>query len=123
VINNDFQVLLFSDILSWKNNLYIKSDLLFHDQNNTPHIQSILNQKISILGNRIINEDSKLLGYCQDIIFDEKNGIILKLLSQKYFLDIIPTKKFLIDFSEIIIIKKRHILVKSTAIKDAVPEV
>lgn len=115
--NNMF--LYFQDIQAWKIKIYIKSSLLFQDISKQKDIINLLEKNISILGNNIKDTNNLELGYCEDVIFDEKNGIITNLLCRNYLLKIIPLGLLLISHSQILEINSRHILVKSTAIQEA----
>ncbi len=122
LLSND-KFLYYNNISDWKVRIYAKSDVLFQDIGDLPDVKKILEDEISILGNTVVDEDGIFLGYCEDIVFDEKMGILNSIIVRKYFLAIIPLKKKIISSSEIIEIKKEGIIVKNTKIKDAVAEV
>jgi len=123
VLANNNKIVLYENISTWKINIYIKSSILMNSIEETSNIAAILNKKISILGNKIKTESNTFLGYCENIIFDEKIGLLTSIIGRKYFLGFIPLKKFPINYSNIVKIEKDQIVVKGTEIKEAIREI
>ena len=122
IITRADKILYFSDVSEWKIRVYIKDEILFQDINECKDILNILEKKTAIIGARVENDDGVFLGYCEDFIFNEKIGSLAQILARSYFLNIIPIKKLLISATDILEITKERILVKSTKIKNAVPD-
>ena len=122
IITKNNQILYFSDIIEWKIKVYIHSELLIKEIDDCKDIQKILSTNISIMGNKVINENNIVLGICEDILFCEKTGIITQFQVKKYFAMIIPQRVFLISYFDVIEIKEDHILVKGNYVNDVVPQ-
>jgi uncharacterized protein YrrD len=123
LITTDNKILYFSDITEWKIRIYIKDNILFKNLNECKDIQKILNKNISILGTKVENEDGVFLGYCENFYFNEKTGYLVQIYIKYYFFNLFPIKRFLISSTDIIEITEKKIIVKSTNIKDALPDI
>jgi len=123
VITDSNTILFFSDVYKWGTKIHIKSDIFLHSFANAPSIQKILEQETSIVGNKAMDENDIFLGYCEDFSFHEKTGALISIVTKKSFLEFFFVKRFVISSNEIVEITKDCIRVKSTQIKDAVPEV
>ena len=123
IVNSENNILYLKDISEWKLRIYIKDSILFKNLDECKDIQKILNKNISILGSRVENEDGVFLGYCENFYFNEKTGYLVQIYIKYYFLNIFPIKKLLISATEIIEITEKKIIVKSTNIQDALPDI
>jgi uncharacterized protein YrrD len=123
VITREDKVLYFSDVSEWKIRVYIKDEIFFQNINSCKDISNILEKKTAIIGARVENDDGVFLGYSEDFSFNEKTGSLIQIVVRSYFLNIIPTKKLLISATDILEITEERILVKSTKVKNAVPDI
>ena len=122
ILTNTDQILPFGDIYRWGARIHIKSDLFLRSFDNSPETIKVLEKGIPIIGNKVIDNNDTFLGYCEDLSFHEKTGALISIFSKKSFLEIFNVKRFQISSTEVIEMKEDAILVKSTEIKNAVPD-
>lgn len=122
ILTNTNKVLPFVDIYKWGSRIHIKSDLFLRDLEKAEETLKILNRNISIIGNTVTDSNGTFLGYCEDFSFHEQTGAMTTIFSKKSFLEFFNVKRFQISSTEIIEIKEDAIIVKSTEIKNAVPD-
>jgi len=82
-------------------------------------VKSVLDQNIFLLGSRVITQNSKILGYLEDFIFDTGFSAIVTLIVKKRF----STEKRIISAERILNIQPGRIVIRDISNKVEVPKV
>lgn len=110
-------VIQVSDIIEWKNKIYIKDDSVIADTEDIIRITDILTRDILIIGNRVENQYGEYLGDVYNLVFDSEKLRIMQIYTQKKALGLISYQKRIFDYNTIIEIKQSVLLVEDRVVK------
>lgn len=106
-----------SDIIEWKQKIYVKNDSVIGDCEDIIRISEILARDTLIIGNRVESKEGEYLGDVYSLDFDSKELIIRQIYTEKKALGLIGHHKRIFSFNSIIEIKQSVIIVEDKVVK------
>jgi len=115
---NEKRYVLNSDIRTIANNLVIiNSEEDIVEENELIRYSDIIKESYKITGSKVVNQDNKKLGSVKDFTIDYENFKLSKLYVKTNILKRLLRTDLIIDRKQIVDIKDKTIIVKSTSIK------
>ena len=100
-----------SDIIEWKQKIYIKNDSVIGESEDIIRISDILARDILVIGNKVENINGEYLGDVYSLDFDSDKFVIRQIYTEKKVLGLIGHSKRVFGFNSIIEIKQSVIIV------------